>query len=108
MAIETGRLLRLRVRARPFVSAVATFRVYPCEPGCVLTLEEEPTARLIGNMVRPVLDPLTHLRNHRSLRRLADLLASTSRQRVVSAVDDVVIGDGPNGLVAANDLADAG
>ena len=32
---------------------------------------------LIGNLVRPVLDPLVHVRNHRSLRRLAEVVAES-------------------------------
>jgi hypothetical protein len=33
-------------------------------------MEEEPKLRFIGNLVRPLLDPVIHVRNHRSLRRL--------------------------------------
>jgi uncharacterized protein YndB with AHSA1/START domain len=69
--IEDGRMLRLRVRARPLISAVVTFRVIGDADRCVVTFEEEPAIRTIGNLVRPLLDPTTHLRNHRSLRRLA-------------------------------------
>jgi hypothetical protein len=28
----------------------------------MVSFEEEPTLRAIGNLVRPVLDPLTHVR----------------------------------------------
>lgn len=69
--IEDGRMLQLKVRARPFISAVATFRVVGEATSCVVTLEEEPAIRSIGNLVRPLLDPTVHMRNHRSLRRLA-------------------------------------
>ena len=65
-------MLRLKVRARPFISAVTTLRVVGDSRRCVVTFEEEPAIRSIGNLVRPVLDPSTHVRNHRSLRRLAD------------------------------------
>ena len=74
MAIDHGRLLRLAVRARPFVSAVATFTLVSDVTGTAVLLEEEPRVRSIGNLVRPFMDPSIHVRNHRSLRRLADLV----------------------------------
>lgn len=74
LEIEPDRLLRLAVRARPFVSAVATFSLVGDERRCVVTFEEEPSPRLLGNLVRPLLDPMTHVRNHHSLKRLDDLV----------------------------------
>jgi uncharacterized protein YndB with AHSA1/START domain len=71
LAIEQDTMLRLKVRARPFVSAVATFRLIGAGGRCVVTFEEEPAVRWLGNLVRVVLDPSVHLRNHRSLARLA-------------------------------------
>ena len=47
----------------------------------VVSFEEEPAPRLLGNLVRPLMDPLTHLRNHRSLRRLAALVERGGPQR---------------------------
>ena len=70
---ESAMVLRLEVRARPLIAAVATFRVIGTDSRCVITLQEEPALRMIGNLVRPVMDPATHVRNHRSLRRLADV-----------------------------------
>jgi uncharacterized protein YndB with AHSA1/START domain len=78
LAVEPGSMLRLRVRARPFIAGVVTFRVIGDGDRCVVTMEEEPARRVIGNLVRPVLDPVTHVRNHRSLRRLGELVG---RQR---------------------------
>jgi len=75
LAVETDRCLRLAVRARPLVSAVATFRVVGDDHRCVVTFEEEPAPRLIGNLVRPLLDPVTHLRNHISLKRLEEYIS---------------------------------
>ena len=72
--IEPGRLLRLDVRARPLIHATATFRLVGEEGRTVVSLEEEPALRFIGNLVRPLLDPLTHVRNHASLRRLASFV----------------------------------
>jgi uncharacterized protein YndB with AHSA1/START domain len=74
VALDPGSMLRLRVRARPFIVGVVTFRVTGNGDRCVVTMEEEPGRRVIGNMVRPVLDPVTHVRNHRSLRRLAEVV----------------------------------
>jgi hypothetical protein len=70
---DAERVLRLKVRARPLISAVATFRVIGSAERCVITLQEEPTLRVVGNLVRPLMDPATHVRNHRSLRRLGDV-----------------------------------
>jgi hypothetical protein len=41
-------------------------------------MQEEPAARLIGNVVRPIMDPTMHVRNHRSLRRLAQVVESNA------------------------------
>ncbi len=71
LEIEPGYRLQLRVKARPFVSAVATFTVVGDDERCVVSIEEEPTVRWLGNMVRVVMDPTVHVRNQRSLRRLA-------------------------------------
>jgi uncharacterized protein YndB with AHSA1/START domain len=76
LEIEPDRRLRLGVRARPFVSAIATFTLVGDDRRCMVSLEEEPAVPLIGTIVRPVMDPLTHLRNHVSLRRLAALAAA--------------------------------
>ena len=71
---EHTMMLRLEVRARPLIAAVATFRVVGTDSRCVITLQEEPSLRTIGNLVRPMMDPATHVRNHRSLRRLAHVI----------------------------------
>jgi hypothetical protein len=76
---EPGRLLRMEVRARPLVRAVVTFRLVGDGDVTMVSLEEEPALRIIGNLVRPVLDPLTHVRNHVSLRRLADYIEDGAR-----------------------------
>ena len=68
--VEPDRSLVLHVRARPLVAAIVTFRLIGDDERCVVSMEEEPTARMLGNVVRPALDPATHVRNHRSLRRL--------------------------------------
>jgi len=72
--LEPDRMLKLAVRARPLVSAVVVFSLLGDGDRCVVSFEEEPTNRMIGNVVRPVLDPVTHVRNHHSLKRLADFV----------------------------------
>jgi uncharacterized protein YndB with AHSA1/START domain len=82
--IEPGRLLRLNVRARPLIRAVATFRLVGDGQRTVVSLEEEPAMPVIGAIVRPLLDPLSHLRNHASLRRLASFIESQERDRAAA------------------------
>lgn len=74
LAVEPGVMLRLKVRARPFLSAEATFRVVGDDERCVVTLQEVPAMGWLTPFVRPVMDPSIHLRNHRSLRNLARTL----------------------------------
>lgn len=81
LAVEPGYLLQLRVRARPLIAAVVTFHVIGDGGRCVVTMEEEPARRVIGNAVRPVLDPAIHVRNHRSLRRLDVLVRQAQAER---------------------------
>jgi hypothetical protein len=75
---EQNALLRLQVRARPLISAIVTFRVMGCDSSCVITLEEEPAVRVVGTLVRPVMDPTIHVRNHRSLRLLEQVIRERS------------------------------
>ena len=74
LAIEPDRMLRLAVRARPLISAVVTFTLLGQDDRCVVSFEEEPGPRAIGNLVRPIFDPITHMRNHLSLKRLDTLI----------------------------------
>lgn len=71
---DPPRRLVLKVKATPIVQGIVTFTLVPTpEGGTVLTLQEEPAVR-IGGLLRPALDPATHLRNERSLKQLADLM----------------------------------
>ena len=72
--VEPDRSLSLSVRARPLVAAEVEFRIIGDGDRCVVTFEEEPTLRVIGNLARPLMDPMTHVRNHRSLRRLEQVV----------------------------------
>jgi uncharacterized protein YndB with AHSA1/START domain len=74
LEVERPRRLRLAVRATAMVRAVVTITLRGDATGTTICLEEEPAVPVIGEVVRPVLDPLTHVRNHASLRRLARLL----------------------------------
>jgi uncharacterized protein YndB with AHSA1/START domain len=67
--IDPERLLRLKVEARPLIAGVVTFVLVSDATGTAVAIEEEPLLRTIGNVVRPVMDPTIHVRNHRSLRR---------------------------------------
>jgi uncharacterized protein YndB with AHSA1/START domain len=79
--VEPGRMLRLLVRAKPLISARVTFLLVGDEHGCTVCMEEEPSLRLVGNVVRPLLDPVVHLRNHRSLRRLEQIVVTPTPAR---------------------------
>jgi uncharacterized protein YndB with AHSA1/START domain len=76
---EPGRLLKLRIRATLLLQAIARFELREGHRGTHVSFEEEPAHRIIGNLVRPVMDPLTHVRNLASLRRLDDFLAAPAR-----------------------------
>ena len=81
LAIEPDRLLQLAVRARPLISAVVTFTLLVQGGRCVVSFEEEPGPGAIGNLVRPLFDPFTHMRNHISLKRLDAFVASRTGSR---------------------------
>lgn len=83
--VEPNRSLHLRVRARPFVVAEARFELVGDDEHCVVTLDEWPALRPFTDLVRPLADPLIHARNHRSLRRLADVVAE--RRSTTAAVE---------------------
>jgi uncharacterized protein YndB with AHSA1/START domain len=81
--IRTEELLVLEVRATPLVRGRVRLCLSPTSDGAgaLLVMEEEPVYRLLGNLLRPVLDPLTHVRNKRSLQKLADVVERTARSR---------------------------
>jgi len=70
-AFDPPRSMRLSVRATALVRATVTISVRGDESSSIVCIAEEPRAGLVGEVVRPALDPVTHLRNHASLRRLA-------------------------------------
>lgn len=83
--VEPDRFLHVSVRARPLITAEVEFTLIPDGDRCVLTMQEEPSRRVLGNLVRPVMDPVTHVRNHRSLQLLADLVLRRRTGRAVAA-----------------------
>jgi uncharacterized protein YndB with AHSA1/START domain len=86
--VVPGQRLRLDVRARPLVRGLADFRLVGENGTTVVMLEEEPNVRIIGELVRPIADPLTHLRNHRSLCNLAEVVEGRRAVRPATAHDD--------------------
>ena len=65
----------------------------------------EDAATVPGTLVpKPIRGPGITWRNTESLRRLAFLAERTT----MTSYDAIVVGSGPNGLVAANHLVDAG
>lgn len=77
--VEPFRRLTLRVRTRPFLVADVTFDIVGNDDRCVITITEEPAFRPWGNLARPLVDPMLHARNHRSLARLAEFVTSRPR-----------------------------
>lgn len=68
--------LVLRIRATPVVRSTVTFTVASSGGGTLLGFEEEPAVPVIGDLVRPLLGPLTRARNSSSLDRLEAFLGS--------------------------------
>lgn len=83
LEIEEDRLLSLEVRARPFGRGRATFRLEDApadRPGAtVVELDEVPLGALAP--LRPLIDPVTELRNKRSLAQLDDWLGGGQSHR---------------------------
>ncbi|CAN5539545.1 SRPBCC family protein [soil metagenome] len=71
--IDEPHRLVLHVRATMLIKATVRFCLRPDGEGTEIEMEEEPRHRVLGNLVRPVLDPVTHSRNAASLAKLADL-----------------------------------
>jgi uncharacterized protein YndB with AHSA1/START domain len=70
---ESPSLLKLLVKARPFSRAYVTLTLKPANGGTALSMDEfaaDSRSRLFFN---PLTDPLIHIRNNLSLRRLKAL-----------------------------------
>jgi uncharacterized protein YndB with AHSA1/START domain len=81
--IDEPRRLGLEVRARPFGRGRATFTLHDERAtgvtATVVEIDEAPIGLLAATT--PLVDPLTALRNRRSLRQLADFLRSGQSHR---------------------------
>ncbi len=66
-------LLELRVQARPFTVAHVTLRLAPQDAGTRVVMEEVPADLRSKIVMNPLMQPLLHLRNAESLRRLKRL-----------------------------------
>jgi hypothetical protein len=77
-AIEVPRKVVLRARARPTGVARVTVELEPAGAGTEVVLTEEPVSGVAKRLHNPLQDALIHLRNKRSLDRLADLVTTGS------------------------------
>ena len=69
---EWPRRLELEVRVRPIGVARVTLHVSPEGDGCTVVMEEHPRRGVVERLPGAVVDPLLHVRNAWSLRRLRD------------------------------------
>lgn len=74
MAVDPPRTFVLSVRATPFVRGEVTFTVHGDADQSILTIEERGLYGRANPVMRPLTDPLIHVRNQASLRRLAHLI----------------------------------
>ena len=79
--VRRRKRLVLEVRATPAVRGVVRFDLEGAEQGraTVVEMSEEPLYRKLGDLLRPILDPLTHLRNKRSLVKFEQLVEQHGR-----------------------------
>ena len=96
-------MLRLRARTWPIGAAEVTLRLSPVGTDTEVTIEEQVTSGPAALVPRARAGPAARV----AQRRVA--AAARVRRRAASVTHDaVVVGAGPNGLVAANLLADRG
>lgn len=78
--VEPNRSLTLRVRIRPFFVGNVTFRLVGGPDRTVVSIDEEPVPALVAAITRPIVDPLLHARNHRTLIRLERFLEARNAE----------------------------
>lgn len=78
LALDGPRELVLKAYARPFGIAKVAFTLEPHAEGSRLTLHEVPLRPVHLKAAQRFIDPLIHLRNMESLRRLRKLLDSSA------------------------------
>jgi uncharacterized protein YndB with AHSA1/START domain len=69
--------LRMRVHARPITTAHVTLHLQERDGGTHVEMDEGPATLLSTITMNPLTDPLVHLRNAESLRRLKRLAEGT-------------------------------
>lgn len=70
---EPPRLLKMLVRARPLTQAVVTLQLRRAAEGTQVVMEEHPADLRSRILFNPLVQPLVHVRNAESLRRLKAL-----------------------------------
>jgi NADPH-dependent 2,4-dienoyl-CoA reductase/sulfur reductase-like enzyme len=112
IANELPDRLVLAVQVRPLGSAEVEFRITPEASATRVDITETPTSGLLAATWSPPLAVLTRRRNDTVLARPEKVARQRAPDRRAGMSSDrrdaVVVGAGPNGLVAANVLADAG
>lgn len=78
--VEPDRVLVLHVKARPLFAGKVAFRITGSDEGCVLTCEEIPDLPLVP--LRPLIDPLVHARNQKSLQSMETLVMQRKQERL--------------------------
>ncbi len=116
---EPLRMLALRARAWPFGEAAVRLRLNEYGGGTRVVIEEDAVSGPGKLVPKPARAPGSEVAQRRDpaspgLHRRAQAVTGSCKRApgssgpVTSSYDAVVIGAGPNGLVAANHLADAG
>ncbi len=77
LAVTRPAFLQLRVQARPLTVAHVTLRLSPRDGGTHIRMEEVPADLRSKFVMNPLMQPLLHLRNAESLRRLKRLVEGT-------------------------------
>ena len=75
---DAPRMLRLRARGWPAGEATVTLTVEPTPAGCMITMEEHPSAGPATMVPKPIMDALLKARNDESLERLVLLAEGRS------------------------------
>jgi uncharacterized protein YndB with AHSA1/START domain len=104
--LAPGLMLTLHARGWPAGAARVTIRLEPQDTGTDVTMVEEADSGPAVLVPRPVREPLDRVAERREPPSPRVRRGTTSG--LVTGYDAIVVGAGPNGLVAANLLTDAG
>ncbi|MBM9461006.1 SRPBCC family protein [Nocardioides sp. zg-536] len=86
ISVDAPHHLELKVRAWPAGEGVVRLTLTPHERGTEVVMEEDASAGPATLLLKPLRDPVLHLRNIEALRRLAYL--AESRARLGGTEDD--------------------